>query len=163
MAFAQGTVGFNNSLAGLVKQWTSATDPTLIGVPTNGGYVQLIAAPKGTPLPNPLFTVTMGGNYANYSSVSSFLSANPGWAAAVKNSGAVPAPIRGLAGAFNGGTYTINNIVGDPQAGFADYLVIGWTGDFTSYDAAYAAIAVNQAASFLGMSAIATTLTGDPM
>jgi hypothetical protein len=78
MAFAQGTVGFNNSLAGLVKQWTSATDPALISVPTNGGYVQLIAAPKGTPLPNPLFTVTMGGNYANYSSVSSFLSANPG-------------------------------------------------------------------------------------
>jgi hypothetical protein len=68
-----------------------------------------------------------------------------------------------LAGRFNGGTYTISNIVGDPQAGFADYLVIGWTGDFSSYDAVYAAITVDQSASFLGMSATATTLTGDPM
>jgi hypothetical protein len=163
MAFAQGTVGFYNSLTGLVKQWTSATDPTLISVPTNGGYVQLIAAPTGTPLPNSLFTATMGGNYAKYDSLSSFLLANPGWAATVNNSGAVPAPIRGVAGAFNGGTYTINNIVADPQAGFADYLVIGWTGGFSSYDAAYAAITVDQSASFLGMSAIATTLTGDPL
>ena len=97
MAFAQGTVSFGNSLTALVKQWTSATDPTLIDVPTNGGYVQLIAAPRGTPLANPLFTTAMAGNYANYNSVSSFLAANPGWAAAVNNGGAVPAPIRGTA------------------------------------------------------------------
>lgn len=146
-----------------MKQWTSATDPTLISVPTTGRLVQLIAAPKGTPLPNPLFTTSMGGNYANYSSVSSFLAANPGWASAVNSSGAAPTPIQGLVGIFIGGTYTINNIVGNPQTGFADYLVIGWTGDFASYDAAYAASTVNQAASFLGMSAIATVLTGDPI
>lgn len=165
MAFAQGTVGFYNGLTSLVKQWTSATDPTLISVPTNSGYVQLIAAPPGTLLPHPLFTTTMGGNYANYSSMSSFLAANPGWAAAVNINGAVPTPFRGLAGAFNGGTYTINNITGvaPPGVAQADYLLIGWTGNFSSYDAAYAASTVDKAASFLGMSAIATTMTGDPM
>jgi hypothetical protein len=116
MVFPQGTVSFGNSLTALVKQWTSATDPTLISVPTNGGFVQLIAAPRGTPLPNPLFTMAMAGNYANYSSVSSFLAANPGWAAAVNNGGALPAPIRGTAGLFLGGAYTINNIVENPPA-----------------------------------------------
>lgn len=166
ITFAQGTVVFENiGGTGLVQRWTGISDSTLISVPTNGGYVQLIAAPRGTPLPNPLFTTTAGGNYANYSSLSSFLAANPGWAAAANNSGAVPTPIRGRAGYFNGGTYTINNIaeVQPPGIAQADYLVIGWTADFSSYDAAYAAITVDQAASFLGMSAIATTTTGDPL
>ena len=55
MAFAQGTVVLGNR-TGLVKQWTSPTDPTLIGVPKGGGYVELVAAPVGTPLVNPPFT-----------------------------------------------------------------------------------------------------------
>jgi len=44
----------------------------------------------------------------------------------------------------------------------ADYLVIGWTGPYATYDAAYAADLANPNSSFLGMSAIATTHTGDP-
>ncbi len=165
LAFAQGTVTFQDG-TGRVQQWTSVYEPTLILVPTNGGFVQLIAAPQGTPLPNPLFTMTAGGSYANYGSLSSFLATNPGWAAAVNVSGdAAPTPIRGIPGFYNGGTYTINNIaeVQPPGIAQADYLVIGWTGDFNSYDAAYAASAADQAASFLGVSAIATTMTGDPL
>ena len=44
----------------------------------------------------------------------------------------------------------------------ADYVVIGWTGPYATYDAAYAADLANPNSSFLGMSAIATTQTGDP-
>jgi hypothetical protein len=47
LAFAQGTVVFSNSTSGLVKQWTSFTDHTLINVPVGGGSVQLLAAPAG--------------------------------------------------------------------------------------------------------------------
>jgi hypothetical protein len=57
-------------------------------------------------------------------------------------------------GLFNSGTVTINNIA---EGANADYLIIGWTGAFTSYDSAYAAGA------FIGASAIATTPTGDPL
>ena len=58
MAFAQGTVVLGNQ-TGLIKQWTSATDSTLISVPKGGGYVELFAAPVGTPLVNPLYTAAM--------------------------------------------------------------------------------------------------------
>ena len=44
MGFAQGTVVLENQTNGLVKQWTSFSDQTLISVPESGGYVQLIAA-----------------------------------------------------------------------------------------------------------------------
>jgi hypothetical protein len=50
MVFAQGTVLFCNSTSGLVKQWTSFTDHTVINVPVGGGSVQLLAAPDGTAL-----------------------------------------------------------------------------------------------------------------
>ena len=33
MAFAQGLVGFINNTAGLVRQWTSPSDPTVIPIP----------------------------------------------------------------------------------------------------------------------------------
>jgi Immunoglobulin domain len=160
MAFAQGTVNFQNQ-TGLVKQWTSMYDSTLISVPKNGGYVQLIAAPKGTPLPYPL--ITYGGIFdggANFNSLAAFLAANPGWDAAVNDQGAVPGLIGLGAGIFNCGTYTINNIAEGAQA---DYLLIGWTGNYSSLDAAIAASTLNMAASFLGESAIATTSTGDPL
>jgi hypothetical protein len=42
----------------------------------------------------------------------------------------------------------------------ADYVVIGWTGPYATYDAAYAANLATPNSSFLGMSAIATTHTG---
>ena len=80
MAFAQGTVVLGNQ-TGLVKQWTSATDNTLISVPKGGGYVELIAAPIGTALVNPLFPVYGG---FNYSSIAGFLAANPGWGSPIQ-------------------------------------------------------------------------------
>jgi hypothetical protein len=149
MAFAQGTVVLGNQ-TGLVKMWTSQTDTTLINVPKGGGYVELIAAPKGTPLPHPLFD----WGPPNYSSLSSFLAANPGWAAACGPNDATtpnPAPIALAAGVFNGGVYTIQNIA--PGAD-ADYFLLGWTGSSTDLDAALPA----QLGSF-GESAIATTAT----
>jgi hypothetical protein len=143
MAFAQGTVVLQNQ-TGLVRQWTSATDSTQINIPKNGGYVQLISAPVGTALVNP--------NLANFSSLSSFLAANPGWSFAAGNP---PATIIGFgAGLFNGGTLTLQNIPGGARA---EYIVVAWTGAFTTYEAAY-----NAGTSIIGVSAIDTTATGDP-
>src|ERR1035437_9267797 len=74
MAFAQGTVAFNNQ-TGLVTSYPA--------LPKSGGSVELIAAPQGTPLPNPLGTYVWQDLrpyfIPNYSSLSGFLAANPGW------------------------------------------------------------------------------------
>src|ERR1019366_4523648 len=118
MAFAQGTVLLQNQ-TGLVKQWT-ASDPTLINVPKNGGYVELIAAPVGTPLV---------GSIMNYSSLAGFLAANPGWAVA----GGQAYPIAFAPGLFNSGTVTINNIAAGASA---EYFILAWTGASTTYEAA---------------------------
>jgi xanthosine utilization system XapX-like protein len=156
-AFAQGTVTLGNQ-TGLIKQWTSAADPTLISVPKSGGYVELIAAPTGTALVNPLFTAA--GTF-NYSSLSGFLTANPGWLGALgPNSGttANPALIALGAGLINGGTFTINNVAAGAPA---QYLLIGWTGAFTTADAAMTAWNAGQA--MFGESSIfTTTATGNP-
>jgi hypothetical protein len=69
-----------------------------------------------------------------------------------------PAPISGAPGRFNGGVAIIGNI-GDGAD--ADYVVIGWTGPYATYDAAYAADLATPNSSFLGMSGIATTHTGE--
>ena len=49
-----------------------------------------------------------------------------------------------------------------PGGADANYVVIGWTGPYATYDTAYAADLTNPNSSFLGMSAIARTQTGDP-
>ncbi len=160
---AQGSVAFNNS-TGLVQQWTSAYDPTLAPVPVGGGFVQLIAAPKGNPLLHPLGVDTgSSGFIPQYSSLAGFLADNPGWAVARSGDGfgdlygpLAPAPIL-APGIFNGGTGFIGNIGNGADA---DYVVIGWTGPYATYDDAYAADLANPNSSFLGMSAIATTHTG---
>lgn len=153
IALAQGTVVLENQ-TGLVKQWTSTTDSTWISVPKGGGYVELIAAPAGTALANPLFST---GGMVNYSSLAGFLAANPGWAVV-----APPTGINVAAGLFNGANVTINGI--SPGAN-ADYLLIGWTGPYATYDDAFAADFFNPCwcSSFLGISAIATTATGNPL
>jgi hypothetical protein len=154
-AFAQGTVTLGNQ-TGLIKQWTSATDTTLMSVPKGGGYVELIAAPAGTALANPLFTAA--GTF-NYSSLSGFLTANPGWVGALgPNSGttANPALIALGAGLINGGTFTIGNAAAGASA---QYLLIGWTGTFATADAAIAAWLPNTGNMF-GESAVFTTGTG---
>jgi hypothetical protein len=160
--FAQGTVQFANSSASLVQRWTSADDSSLTPVPVGGGYVQLIAAPKGTPLPAPLGVYEGSSGFVPaFSSLAGFLAANPGWDVAWPYSpGALlPAPISGAPGRFNGGTGLIPPLA---HGADADYLVLGWTGPYDTYDAAYAADMASPNSSFLGMSAIATTHTGDP-
>jgi hypothetical protein len=162
--FAQGTVYFHNNSTGLAQQWTSASDSTLTPVPVGGGYVQLIAAPVGTAL-QPLGVYEgSSGFLPTYSSLAGFLAANPGWA--IPYAGLLgarplaPVPINAVAARFNGGTATIANIDAGSDA---DYLVIGWTGPYASYDAAYAADLANPNSSFLGISATATTHTCNPL
>jgi hypothetical protein len=149
MAFAQGTVVLGNQ-TGLVKQWTSMTDPTLISVPKGGGYVELFAAPVGTPIVNPLFS-PLGGS----SSVASFLAANPGWDLPSNAAGRGTPGLIGLgAGVFSDGNYTINNI-GDGAN--ADYFLVGWTGSAATADAAMAGWFAGQ--NMISVSAIFTTAT----
>lgn len=154
MAFAQGTVIFENQ-TGLVKQWTSVSDSTLVRVPVGGGYVQLIAAPEGTPFTNPLGIYEriygLYGFQLQYSSLSGFVAANPGWVAV-----APPTGMNLAAGVFDGGNVTINDIA---AGGNAEYIVIGWTGNYTTLDDALASGLFQ--GSFFGESVIATTATGD--
>jgi hypothetical protein len=163
--FAQGTVNLDNKLATPVQQWTSSSDSTLAPVPVGGGYVQLIAAPKGTPLLAPLGVYEGSSNFLPaYSSLAGFLAANAGWVVPYSFeygnlAPQAPSPIILAPGHFNGGVMLILNIAAGADA---DYLVIGWTGPYATYDAAYAADLANPNSSFLGMSAIATTRTGDP-
>jgi hypothetical protein len=152
-AFAQGTVILGNLTSGYVKQWTSASDPTLINVPKDGGYVELIAAPTTATLVNPLFTAAGG---FNYSSIAGFMAANPGWGLPSNAAGVgTPGPIHLGAGVFAAGTYTINGI-GDGAN--AQYFLIGWTGSFATADAAIAAWTPGSGNMF-GESAMATTAT----
>jgi len=160
---AQGTVTFGSSSMGLVQQWSSSSDSTLVPVPVSGGYVELIAASVGTAL-NPLGDYGGSSGFVPaYFSLAGFLAANPGWAVPYAGTlGATPlapVPIAPAPGRFFGPTATIANI---GTGADADYVVIGWTGPYPTYDAAYAADQVNPNSSLLGMSAIATTHTGDP-
>jgi len=152
IAFAQGTVVFSNNGSSLVKQWTSLYDSTLISVPKSGGSVELIVAPEGTPLSNPFGYTGISGFSPMYSSLAGFFGANPGWSA-VSITSILPI----VAGEFNGGVVTINGIAAGAGA---EYFVIGWTGPYTTYDAAFAACDFYNA--FFGVSAIATTSTGNP-
>jgi PEP-CTERM motif len=156
--FAQGTVSIGNQ-TGRVQRWTSAYDSTLVPVPKGGGYVELIATTKGNPLLHPLGVYQgSSGFLPGYSSLAGFLAANPGWAVASGQYN--PGPIGFGPGVFANGNATIGNI---GEGADADYVVIGWTGPYATYDAAYAADLANPNSSFLGMSGIATTQTGDPM
>jgi len=162
ITFAQGTVGFQNGPTGLVKQWSGDYDSSLTPVPVGGGYVQLIATPKGNPLLHPLGVYEgSSGFLPAYSSLAGFLAANPGWGVALPYMSYFlsPAPISGAPGRFNGGPGFIAPLASGADV---DYLVLGWTGPYASYDAAFAADMANPNSSFLGMSAIATTHTGDP-
>lgn len=149
MIFAQGSIEFNNR-TGLVQQWTSAYDSTLAPVPVGGGYVQLIAAPVGTPLQPLGVYAGSSGFLPGYSSLAGFLAANPGWAVPYAGWGATPfapAPISFAPGIFSGGSGVIPSI-GDGAD--ADYVVIGWTGPYATYDAAYSADLANPNSSFSG-------------
>jgi hypothetical protein len=146
-AFAQGTVGFANNSAGLIRQWTSSSDSTLISVPVGGAQVQLLTAPAGTAFTS-LGSLTGTGFAANYTTLAAFLGANPGWTE-ISKTGIGPA-----AGRFNGGNVTLQTAVAGGAN--AEYVIIGWTGSYASYDAAYAANA------WMGSGPMLTTTTGNP-
>ena len=124
MAFTQGTVVLQNQ-TGLVRQWASITDLTLIPVPKGGGYVELMSAAPGTPLAN--------ANLTQFSSLAGFLAANPGWSLPAAGSSPTPAIIGFGPGLFNGGTLILNGIAGGANA---EYIIAAWTGPFTTYEAA---------------------------
>lgn len=148
--FAQGTVVFANSAStGPVKQWTSASDPTAIVVPKSGGRVELIAGPTTSTLAHNMFSSVTGGVAANYSSLSAFLAANPGWTDIAST------PITSLsAGQFGGGTVTIASIGAGANA---NYFILGWTGTAATFDAALAS-----GTAFMGQSSVFPTATGNP-
>ena len=148
LAFAQGTVVFANSASSPVQQWTSLYDRTLINVPAGGGSVALMATPEGTAF-NPFgcYCCSDCGFGFSFSTLASFLAANPGW-----NCCAVTSILAG--GQFDGGVVDIVPLFLPGRN--VEYCVIGWTGPYSTLDAAIAGGA------FLGMSALATTATGDP-
>jgi len=134
-AFAQGTVVFANN-TGVVQQWTSATDQTLIAVPKGQGFVQLAFAPANTA-------------YAGYTAgntTAQWLTANPGWALGPISAFNTPA-----AGKFNGGGQTLTGVAAGANA---DYVLFGWTGAAATYDAGLAGGAMT------GVSSKFTTGTG---
>jgi hypothetical protein len=145
--FAQGTVGFINYTAGLVRQWTSPSDPTLISVPVSGAHVELFTAPNDTSL-TPIGGPYVGGFYWNFSTLAGFLAANPGW------SDIATTGIQPVAGRFNGG---IVSLLGIPGGATAEYFILGWTGTATTFDAA-----ILTPGTWFGSSPLLTTLTGNP-
>jgi hypothetical protein len=136
-AFAQGTVVFNNG-TGLVQQWTSAANQTLINVPKGGGMVQLFWAPAGSAYTP--WTASMGE--------AAFKAANPLWKQESAFGFTTPA-----AGKFTGGTLTLSPL--GAGAGI-DYVVMGWTGTAAGFDAAIAGGAM------ASVSGKAGSATGNP-
>jgi len=138
-SFGQGTVVFANS-TGLVKQWTTPSDSTLIPVPKGGGMVELVWAPAGA-----AFTAWDGKSTA-----AAWLASNPAFSiAGVPVGFTTPA-----AGKFNGGTLTLTGQLA--AGGNVDYVVMGWTGSAASFDAAVAA------GSMVGISGKFSSGTGNP-
>ncbi|HOX57721.1 MAG TPA: PEP-CTERM sorting domain-containing protein [Candidatus Paceibacterota bacterium] len=157
--FAQGTVSFGNQ-TGLVKQWTSKDNSTVITLPKGTGYVQLFAAPKGSEVVAPMFTAGADGKqFANFSSLAAFLAANPPFAGGLGASGAPSAVLVNTGnGIFNGGTFTLQGVAGGASA---SYFALGWTGAATTFDLALEQALAGNA--LIGMSGVFTTATGDPL
>lgn len=134
-ALGQGTVIFNNSDSGLVKQDCGCgTGP--IPVPAGGGKVQLFWAPTGTA-------------YVPWSSSMSgaaWVAANPGWTL-------TPIVTMSGPGRFDGGTLTLSPL---SPGWIIDYVVLGWTGTAAWFDSALAQSAV------VGVSSKLTSRTGNP-
>jgi len=151
-AFAQGTINVANGATSLVQQWANAQGSSLQSVAANNGKVQFLAAPDGTAF-KALGTIIAGSGFSTtYSTLSSYLAANPGWNA---YNVATVAPV---AGRFSAGVVTVSPLT---PGGKIEYSVIGWTGTAASYDAAYTAFAANTA--MLGQSPLYTGVsTGDP-
>jgi len=137
-AFAQGTVVFNNGSSGLVQQWTAADNSTLISVPKGGGQVQLYWAAQGTAYTP--WTASL--------SSAAWQAANAGWK--LENAFGFTTP---AAGKFTGGTLTLTPL---NAGGSIDYVVVGWTGNYASFDEALTA------GSMANVSLKFTSGTGNP-
>jgi hypothetical protein len=138
-SFAQGTVAFENSDTGLVLQWTSSSDRTPIPVPSGGGQVQLFWAESGTA-------------YSPWNSSmtpAAWKAVNPGWSLEMVIGFLSPTH----PGRFQGGALTLYPL---PPGGNIDYVVVGWTGIYQSFDAAMAAGAM------VNVSDKLSSRTGDP-
>jgi len=149
--YAQGTVVFINNTAGLIKQWTATDNPAVISAPVGGAHVELLSAPSSTSLTAVLGSLGPSGFITSFSTLASFLAANPGWSD-IGITGISPA-----AGRFNGGTFALPGVAVGANA---NYLVIGWTGTAATYDAAYTAYLAHTA--MIGTGIMTTTGTGNP-
>jgi len=136
-AFAQGTVGFQNSSSSLVQQWTDNNNSTLISVPKGAGFVQLFYAPAGT-----AFTPWDG------QSGNSWINGNAGWTLSAAT------PIAPIAGRYSGGVITLAGIAAGNSF---DFVLLGWTGAAADFDAAIAG------GDMAGVSAKYTLATLDPL
>jgi len=151
LAFAQGTVVFQN-LTGAVREPVPFTS-LITGVGKGNAMVDLITAAHGIALLHPLGMIASDASLGTgvfvptYTTLASFLAANPGW-----HSEAV-GDVNAGNGIFNNGTVSLTGI---PGGASADYLIIGWTGTYQNLDAAIAGGA------WLGESGVFTTITGDP-
>jgi hypothetical protein len=135
---AQGTVVFNNG-TGLVQQAIFLPGSVaILNVAKGGGEVQLFWAATGSPFTPLTPSLTPAAWYA----------ANPGWSLGPVVGFTTPAP-----GKFSGGALTLAPLT---PGGAIDYVVIGWTGNYQSFDAA---LAVN---TYTGVSGKFTSATGNP-
>jgi hypothetical protein len=123
----------------------------LISVPTGQGHVQFLAAPAGTPLAA-FGTLTVSGFAPNYSSLAAFLAANPLWNAYNITTTVAPGRIVGT-------TVTVSPLA---PGGNIEYITIGWTGSYATWDQAFAAAQANPGNLALGASALLTSTTGNP-
>jgi len=160
--FGQGLVQFNNSQStGPIMQWTSATDPTLTVVPktvgtTVNGRVEILAFYNSASATlTPLLTQVPGGVAANYSTLAAFLGAQTtGW-----NTYGTVAITSLQNGVFNDAVQTIGS--GNPGASVS-YAILGWTGAYPTFDAAYGADLTAPGSSMIGISPVFTTASGNP-
>lgn len=118
-SYAQGLVGYQNSSTSLVKKWTDASNSTLVNVPKNTGFVQMMYASSGADLTP--WDSSMSG--------AAFIAANvaKGWNLAD------PTAIRLVDGRFSGGVLTLTGIAANTSF---DFVLMGWTGAASSFDQA---------------------------
>ena len=118
-AFAQGQINFTSGSA-LVK------DPAGVSAAVNSGFVELFWAPTGT-------AIASAWNPAAPVTATAWLTANPGWAALPATIKAINGPI---AGRFSAG---VTDIPTATPGAVIDAVAAAWQGNYTSFDAAFAA------------------------
>lgn len=130
---AQGLVNFSNDSRCLVSKWQGGP------LPANGGFVELLWAPGETPV----------SSWSPFENLTSWLARNPGWSVIQSSKTAIgPVP-----GRFTGGAIAVPTAV--PGARI-EAAVAGWEGNYSTFDAAFAA------GSFAAISYTFSLTTGNP-